>query len=377
MRVLIVPDKFKGTLRADEAARAIAEGWRKLRPHDQLELLPMSDGGDGFGEILGDLLQAERLTFSTVNAAHQPIQARWWWSEKARTAIVESAAVIGLAMLPPGKFHPFDLDTLGLGILLREIAASKPDSRLIIGIGGSATNDAGFGLARGLGFEFTDSKGNPIERWTDLDRLAHLRPPGDCPRFSTVVIASDVQNPLLGPSGATRIYGPQKGMRPEDFSVADRAFERLDQIVQRTLEISCANEQGAGAAGGLGYGLRVFLQGRFEPGFEVFSQAARLTQRIDAADIVITGEGSIDEQSEMGKGTGAVAKLARAAGKRCIGLAAITPGAKPSTRTFDLLLRIVPELAPAEAARAQPAAYLRELAARAAALVQEGALCVS
>src|SRR5689334_8996151 len=123
MKVLIVPDKFKGTLTADRAAEAIAQGWKTVRPSDDLELLPMTDGGDGFGEILGNLLQAERNHSRTVNAAHEPIEGEWWWSASRQTAIVESAKVIGLAMLPPGKFHPFQLDTLGLGELLRHIAS--------------------------------------------------------------------------------------------------------------------------------------------------------------------------------------------------------------------------------------------------------------
>src|SRR5699024_10200523 len=122
LQVLIIPDKFKGTLTAPEAAEAMARGWRKTRPFDQLELLPMSDGGDGFGPIVGALLRARGQTVSTFDAAHRPVRARWWWYVKSRTAVVESANVIGLAMLPPGKCHPFELDTFGLGTTLRAVA---------------------------------------------------------------------------------------------------------------------------------------------------------------------------------------------------------------------------------------------------------------
>src|SRR5687768_3453155 len=198
MRVLVIPDKFKGTLRADEAARAIAAGWREARPGDELELLPMSDGGDGFGEIVGALLKAEKRSYATINAAHESIDAAWWWSEESRTALVESANVIGLAMLPPGRFHPFELDTVGLGQLLLHISQNHPGARVIIGIGGSATNDGGFGLGRGLGFRFLDVTNFCLDRWVSLDQLLRIEPPDARRDFTEVTIACDVQNPLLG-----------------------------------------------------------------------------------------------------------------------------------------------------------------------------------
>jgi glycerate kinase len=266
MKVLIVPDKFKGTLTAHQAAEAIAQGWRITRPSDHLELLPMTDGGDGFGEILGHLLQAERQEWRTVNAAHEPIEGEWWWSESSQTATVESAKVIGLAMLPPGKFHPFQLDTRGLGQLLRHIAAVHPRAKLLIGIGGSATNDAGFGMALGVGYRFRYGTNLCIERWPELDRLLRIEQPDSHAEFSHITIACDVQNPLLGPEGASRVYGPQKGLRPEDFPIADRCFERLSEIAKRDLNRDYAAEPGTGAAGGLGYGLRAFLEGEFKPG---------------------------------------------------------------------------------------------------------------
>ena len=148
LKVLIIPDKFKGTLTAREAAETIARGWRKIRPEDTLELLPMSDGGDGFGEVMGKLINARIQTTPTVDAAHRPCQSQWWWEPKTKTAIIESARVIGLAMLPPGKFHPFALDTFGLGKVI-QAAARKGAKRCLVGIGGSATNDGGFGMARG------------------------------------------------------------------------------------------------------------------------------------------------------------------------------------------------------------------------------------
>src|SRR5687768_17128173 len=193
MRVLIIPDKFKGTLTAQQASEAIASGWREKRPADQLELLPMSDGGDGFGEVLGRLLGAQERTAEVLNAAHETIRTTWWWSDSHATAVLESAKVIGLAMLPPGKFHPFELDTCGLGQLLRQIAAEHSGQRVIIGIGGSATNDAGFGMARGLGYRFEDASAYCIDRWLELDHLFRIKSPQDKVSFLEVIIASDVQ----------------------------------------------------------------------------------------------------------------------------------------------------------------------------------------
>jgi glycerate kinase len=365
MKVLIVPDKFKGTLTAHQAAEAIAQGWKNVRPSDDLELLPMTDGGDGFGEILGHLLNAKRQHYRTLNAAHEPIDGEWWWSESRQTAIVESARIIGLAMLPPGKFHPFQLDTRGLGQLLRHIAAEHTKTSLLIGIGGSATNDAGFGMALGLGYRFRDGISLGIEHWPQMDRLLNIDLPLKDSDFLHVTIACDVQNPLLGPEGASRIYGPQKGLRPEDFPVADRCFERLTEIVKRDLNRDYAGEPGTGAAGGLGYGVRAFLNGEFKPGFEIFAEAAQLREKIARADLVITGEGAIDPQTEMGKGTGAVAKLTRGAGKRCIALAGhVSP--KLTANNFEFALGITPFLTNKEDAFRDPQIWLAKVGEHAA-----------
>ena len=165
MNVLIAPDKFKGTLTARAAAEAMARGWRQARPADRVTLFPISDGGDGFGELVGASLGATTQTIATVDAAHQPCTANWWWEPKSRTAIIEAAQANGLARLPAGKHHPFDLDSFGLGAVIAA-AHAKGARRCLIGIGGSATNDGGFGMARALGWTFFDGHGANIERWT-------------------------------------------------------------------------------------------------------------------------------------------------------------------------------------------------------------------
>lgn len=303
MRVLVIPDKFKGTLSAQQAASAMARGWSRVRPADTLRLLPMSDGGDGFGEVMGRLLGAKPRFTTTVNAAHQPCRARWWWEPRTRTAVVESAEVIGLAKLPPGQFHPFDLDTAGLGKLLTVVAKMKP-RRCFIGIGGSATNDGGFGLARSLGWRFINRRRKEITTWPGLIDCQHITKAGHRLKLGRLTVALDVQNRLLGAKGCTRVYGLQKGLRKTEFIKAETALRKISKVIQREYGESRDDVPGAGAAGGLGFGLMSFLDAKPVTGFSLFAQEAGLTKCVRAADLVITGEGCLDEQSLMGKGPG-------------------------------------------------------------------------
>ncbi|MDB6023709.1 MAG: Glycerate kinase [Pedosphaera sp.] len=359
LKVLIAPDKFKGTLTAPDAAAAIARGWRNARPADSLELLPMSDGGDGFGEVMSTLLGAKKIAVKTVDAAHRPIRAHWWWEPKSQTAIIESANVIGLAQLPAKKFHPFELDTYGLGAVIRA-AAAKGAKRCFIGIGGSATNDGGFGVACALGWEFLDDCGNPIHEWTQLQRLAEVCAPKHPKWFEDFIVAVDVQNPLLGAHGCTRVYGPQKGLTPPDFPLAERCLRRLEMMSHRGRFM--ANEPGAGAAGGLGFGLRCFLRARLQPGFDLFARKAELAQRLHSADLVITGEGAIDPSTLMGKGVGQIAERCFKMKIPCLGLAGTViphPRAKKNlfTRQHGLT-----ELTGADDAKQNAAHWLERLA---------------
>ena len=367
-RVLICPDKFKGTLSAAAAARAIARGWRASRPADTLDLLPISDGGDGFGELLGQLLDAEPCEVATVDAAHRPRRARWWWEPRRRLAIVESARVIGLARLPPGKFHPFDLDTFGLGTVLRAVARRQP-RRTLVGLGGSATNDAGFGLARALGWQFFARDGRALTRWMELAELARVRPPRQRPAWGELLVAVDVRNRLLGPRGCTRIYGPQKGLRPEDLAPAERCLQRLARVLGRAgRRASPAGVPGAGAAGGLGYGLMVFAGARLLPGFDLFARLSGLGERVARADWVITGEGALDETTlAMGKGVGGVARLCRQKRRPCLALAGVVSDRARAERWFAAVHALTPDLTTPARARREAAQWLTELARRVAA----------
>jgi glycerate kinase len=325
----------------------------------------MSDGGDGFGSVTGQALHAEKRTTVTVDAAHRPLNATWWWSAETRTAIVESAQVIGLAQLPPGRYHPFELDTEGLAAVFQD-AVKLGAGKCWIGIGGSATNDAGFGMARALGWSFWTRQGTAIERWTDLHRLAWVESPESL-RLPELHVAVDVRNTLLGVHGASRVYGPQKGLTPADFPLAESCLKRLRKVMRDYHGADLAREPGTGAAGGLGFGLRAFLNAKLESGFEVFASATNLRAAVKSADLVLTGEGAIDASTVMGKGVGEVARLCRIIGVPCYGLGGGAERIPKVEKAFTSVFGIVPDLTSLQEAKKRPAYWLEKLARKAAA----------
>jgi glycerate kinase len=298
-----------------------------------------------------------------MDAAHRPCTATWWWEPDTKTAVIESARVVGLAMLPPGRFHPFELDTSGLAGLIRA-AVARGAKQIIVGLGGSATNDGGFGLARALGWEFRDSAGQPIVRWTDLHQLATVKSPEE--RITAkIVVAVDVQNVLLGAQGATRVYGPQKGLRKEELSLAERCLRRL-AAVMRQFGRDLALTPGSGAAGGLGFGFGVFLGAQLQPGFALFARHSGLMKHLRAADLVITGEGAIDRSSSMGKGTGELARLCYELEVPCIGLGGVVD-MPPDRKTLFARTQALADLTTFEQACARPGYWLERSAAGVAA----------
>lgn len=367
MRILIVPDKFKGSLPAGEVAGSIARGWRRVRSGDEIIEMPMSDGGDGFGKIMGDILGATERRLETLDAAHRAVETGWRWIEESKTAIIESAETIGLAMLPKGHFHPFQLDTLGLANVVQDAVAAGA-TKLIMGVGGSATNDGGFGLARGLGWRFLDDQGQELKEWTELDRLHTIEPPEKKRLFRSVVVALDVQNPLLGAQGASRIYGPQKGLLPENMEDAERHLKRLAHVVKKSIGVDLKNAPGAGAAGGLGYGLQVFLEAQPKSGFEMFAKAAQLNQQIQQADLVITGEGKLDKSTVMGKCVGEVAERCRKKKKPCFAVGGALEDREKLEELFEQTLALSVDLTTEEESFKNPQIWLEKAGERLAGL---------
>ena len=239
-----------------------------------------------------------------------------------------------------------------------------------MGIGGSATNDGGFGLARALGWEFLDREGEPIEQWTGLGQLARIGAPKRRRWFDGCVVATDVRNRLLGRRGASRVYGPQKGLRPRDFAVAERCLGRLARVVKEQFGRDFAREPGAGAAGGLGFGLLAFLGAELQPGFDLFSQQAALERHLVAADLVVTGEGAIDRSTLMGKGVGQIARRCCQLKIPCIGLAGTVSASLGGGALFTQAYGLT-ELTSVAQAKAKPAYWLERLARRVAGCIAQ------
>lgn len=329
MRVLIVPDSFKGSLSATAVAEAIRSGWQRVRPQDEIKLIPIADGGEGTVEALLTAVGGEKVDCVVRGPLGRPVQAFYGLLDEGRTAVIEMAAASGLHLVPVAERNPLLTTTSGTGQLIKA-ALDRGCRRLIIGIGGSATNDGGTGMATALGARFLDQEGRELPPGGGaLVNLWQVDLSGLDPRIKEVeiLVACDVTNPLIGPQGASRIYGPQKGATAEQVEILEAGLTRLAKVVEEELGVAIADLPGAGAAGGLGGGLVAFLGARLQPGFPLIARQCRLQEWIDWAELVITGEGQLDGQSVYGKVPIGVAAMAK--GKPVIVLAgSIGPGAE-------------------------------------------------
>ncbi|WP_436995008.1 glycerate kinase [Streptomyces sp. enrichment culture] len=315
-RVLVAADKFKGSLTAVQVAERVTAGLRHIVPGVRVESLPVADGGDG---TVAAAVAAgfERREVRVTGPLGEPVTAAF--ALRDGTAVVEMAEASGLQLLPDGVFAPLTATTYGSGELLR--AALDAGARtLVFGVGGSATTDGGAGMLAALGARFLGADGEPVgPGGGGLRDLATADLSGLDPRFADVelVLASDVDNPLTGPKGAPAVFGPQKGATPEDVAVLDAALTRYVEVLERAVgprAAEAALSPGAGGAGGIGYGALVGLGAGFRPGIELMLDILGFTEALGRATLVITGEGSLDEQTLHGKAPAGVAAAARAAG---------------------------------------------------------------
>ena len=316
-RVVIAPQSFKGSADAVAVAAAIARGFRRVLPDAQLDEVPLADGGEGTVHALVRATSGRLRTARVHDPLLREIDAEWGILGGAKTAVVEMAAASGLPLLREGERDPRVTSTRGTGELILAAAASGAD-RIVIGIGGSATNDGGAGMARALGYRFLDREGRELpEGGAALVRLHHLEGQTD-PRLirPAIEVACDVRNPLLGPEGASAIYGPQKGATTGMVAELDAALARYADVIEDFVGRNVRDVPGAGAAGGLGAGLLAFLDARLRSGAELVLDATKFASRIAGADLVVTGEGRADAQSGYGKLTQAVTHAARDAGVR-------------------------------------------------------------
>ena len=323
MRIVVAPNAFKGSLTALEAAEAIAQGVLSVARDAEISLVPIADGGDGTVEALVEATHGERRLVRVRGPLSEPVDAEYGLISGGKTAVIEMAKAAGLALLPPDRRDPRLTTTYGVGQLIQH-AYDLGARHFVIGIGGSATNDGGAGMAQALGYHLLDESGRELPAGgLALQRLARIHVGGVHGNWkdARVEVACDVSNPLTGPQGASVIYGPQKGATPAMVAELDAALERLAQVIHRDLGVDVEGIPGAGAAGGLGAGLVAFTGARLAPGAEMVMEALAFDQRLSGASLVITGEGRLDSQTaRFGKGPAAVARHARNAGIPVIGI---------------------------------------------------------
>ena len=303
MHLLLIPDKFKGSLTAEEVVSAITVGVKREEPEATIDSILASDGGEGFLDAIAKYREVEQIETTTAGPLGRPVQAHYLWQEQDRTAYVEMAMCSGLELLEDNERNPLHTSTRGTGIQIRD-AIEKGARTIYLGIGGSATNDGGIGVAGALGYQFLNASAQEVEHTgSGLIQIHHIIPPKSQGKKVEFVAVNDVNNPLYGPSGAAHVYGPQKGADAEAVNQLDAGLSRLDKIVQRDLGKDSANLPGAGAAGGLAYGLNVFFDADFISGTDFILDLSGMKDRLKQArpDFIITGEGRIDSQSLSGK----------------------------------------------------------------------------
>lgn len=310
MRVLVAPQELKGSLTAVEAAEAITAGLRRGFPAAEVKMIPLADGGPGTLDALVAARDGSTRTVTVSGPLGVPVRARFGIVDGS--AVIETAEACGLVLLKQEQLDPARATTFGAGELIRA-ALDAGLRRFMLGIGGSATNDGGAGLAQALGFRLLDAQGGELDRGAAplalLDRIDSLQADRRLSECSFQV-AVDVQNPLCGPAGATAVYGTQKGVRPEQASEFDAALRLLGELIERDLGLGVLNLPGGGAAGGLGAGLAGFLHARLRPGFAIVAEATNVEPEIAASQLVFTGEGRLDSQTQFGKTVAGVAGLA-------------------------------------------------------------------
>jgi glycerate kinase len=315
VRIVVAPDKFKGSLTAREAGDAIARGLARAFPDAEFDVVPVADGGDGTADVLVDALGGKLVTCDVQGPDGKTVAATYG-SLPGTRAVIELARASGLALIAPGMNDPLTATTYGTGQLIAA-AIDAGAKNIILAIGGSATNDGGSGALVALGALFSDAAGKPmapggaaLARLADID----LDPLADRLRGISFDIASDVANPLCGPNGASAIYGPQKGADPSEVRILDAALAHFADIVERVIGARLRDVPGAGAAGGAGFGFMALAGARLRPGAELVLEALGFDRRLDGADMIVTGEGRLDRQTLAGKAPYAVARAGRRRG---------------------------------------------------------------
>jgi len=322
MNVIVAPDSFKGSLTALEAADAIVQGVRDVLPDAEIVSIPLADGGEGTVEALVRATEGKIAKAKVTGPMGEPVEAQFGLLGDDVTGVVEMAQAAGLFLVPPDKRNPLQATTYGVGELMLA-ALDAGCTQLIVGLGGSATNDGGAGMAQALGVRLLGPEGREVGRGgaalKDLERIDISGLDPRIPR-TTIYAASDVINPLCGPNGASAVYGPQKGASEEMVATLDKALWHYGGIISEQLQLEVRDLPGAGAAGGLGAGLVALAGAKIRSGPSLVLELLRFEEYLEAADLVLTGEGKIDRQIEFGKAISGVALLAEKHGVPVIAL---------------------------------------------------------
>ncbi len=320
MRVLIAPDKFKGTLTAHEVCNAIEAGLKEKSPDIECVNFPLADGGEGTMEILTQQSKGHFITIKAHDPLFRLVDASYGISGDGKTAFIEMASASGLRLLKLEEKNVMQASTYGTGELIKD-ALNKGVTHIVLGIGGSATNDGGAGAAHVLGYEFLDSENKPVNpTGENLVKIKSIQRDKIHPQLAKVKFTAvcDVDNPLTGKHGAAFIYGAQKGANPEQISLLDEGLKNLADVVQSQLKISIENIPGAGAGGGFGGGVVAFFNGSLRKGIDLVFDLTGFEEEVKKADVVITGEGKLDKQTLQGKVVAGVASLGKQYNKKVI-----------------------------------------------------------
>lgn len=313
MRIVIAPDSYKGCLNAISVAMAMSRGVLRVYPESVIDMIPMADGGEGTVEAILSATDGVKVKVKVTDPLGRPIDATYGLIDNGATAIIEMASASGLPLLRDEERNPLVTSTYGTGLLICD-ALERGVNKILLGIGGSATNDGGAGLAVALGVKLLDVQGQELQPGGEaLAKLANLDMSALNPRLAKVQVevACDVQNPLCGPEGASAVYGPQKGAKPEDIEVLDAALQNFGKRLSDITGINLLELAGGGAAGGLGAGVVGFLGAKLRPGSQIILEVANADEKIRKADLVLTGEGKTDFQTAYGKVPVGVAALAK------------------------------------------------------------------
>lgn len=364
MRILIAPDKFKGALSARDVATNIAHGIRDDCTQVEVEIVPMADGGEGTAEVICDALRGSWVKCKARDALGRQIDARYAWIQDRRLAVLEMSEAAGMWRLAPNELDIEHASTFGVGEMILD-AIGRGAVEITVGLGGSATNDAGVGMARALGFRFftadrelnyLGSTSASVVGVSELQNLTRIIPPSCSARsplpqaenqgegnslpmlllaLPKITAAADVRNPLLGENGATRVFGAQKGAVPRDVENLEAALNRLADVVAQQFGFDYRGQPASGAAGGLGFGLMSFCGAAVRSGFEVVAESVDLESKVRQADVVITGEGCLDRQTLAGKTAFGIAQMARRNNKRVIAVVGRVAGDSKASDLFD------------------------------------------